>query len=64
MDIVLSTLMLDCYGITLGSLRCQDLEYNYSDIEMYFYTYDKIQLVSDITKCLIKLKAKHKRRIS
>lgn len=57
----ISNLMPDCCGVTLGGSRCHDLEDNYSDVEMYFYNYDSCPSVLDITECLTKLNAKHKR---
>jgi len=57
----ISDLIPNCCGVTLGGSRCHNLEDNYSDVEMYFYTYDNIPTVEDITNCLTKLNAKHKR---
>ncbi len=57
----ISDLIPNCCGVTLGGSRCHNLEDNYSDVEMYFYTYDKIPTVENITNCLTKLNAKHKR---
>ena len=57
----ISDLMPDCCGVTLGGSRCHDLEDEHSDVEMYFYTHNGAPSVEEITDCLMKLNAKHKR---
>ncbi len=57
----ISNLMSDCCGVTLGGSRCNDLEDEYSDVEMYFYTHKGAPSVESITQCLLKFKAQHKR---
>ena len=57
----ISDLIPDCCGVTLGGSRCHGLEDEHSDVEMYFYTHKGAPSVENITDCLTKLNATHKR---
>lgn len=57
----ISDLMPDCCGVTLGGSRCNEVNDQDSDVEMYFYTHNGPPSVEKITECLLNLNAKHKR---
>lgn len=57
----ISSLIPDCCGVTLGGSRMNNLEDENSDVEMYFYTHNGAPSIENITKCLLKLNAKHRR---
>lgn len=57
----ISNLIPDCCGVTLGGSRCNNLDDDYSDVEMYFYTHKGAPSVESITECLSKFNAQHKR---
>ena len=57
----ISNLLPDCCGVTLGGSRCHNLEDEHSDVEMYFYVRTNPPSFEELTECLTKLNAKHKR---
>lgn len=58
---LISSIVPDCCGVTLGGSRAYDLEDDSSDVEMYFYSSTGIPKLEDINKCLLSIGAKHKR---
>ena len=57
----ISNLIPDCCGVTLGGSRCNNLDDELSDVEMYFYTHEGAPTVESITESLSKFDAKRKR---
>lgn len=56
-----SKIVPHCCGVTLGGSRAHELNDEFSDVEMYFYSTDSIPKEEDIDCCLNKLGAQHKR---
>ena len=51
----------NCCGVTLGGSTAYGINDDKSDVEMYFYTYDKKPDLDILTIALLKIGAKHKR---
>lgn len=58
---VISKIVPNCCGVTLGGSRAHNLCDEYSDVELYFYSTDSIPSIEDINNCMSQLNAKHKR---
>ena len=58
---MVSDIVPECCGVTLGGSRAHDLNDEQSDVEMYFYSESGIPSLTDINECMKKLGATHKR---